>query len=394
MFIKENFPKLGSFQRLCSNLINSLKFSKYNLKNVIFFCSLFVLFFSSSFNLPLSVEAFTPQTKNQINRDQKRKYKEWLQLLKYFPPEDGAIKLKQKFSFPKTKVKKDQVFLYQPRYFCSDRIGNIFVSDSGNHNIVKFDSQGNYLNEIGKQGQAPGEFLMPRFIDTDSQNNLIVYDTGNSRIQIFNSKDRYRDSFKIFKTYDTMAADKDGLIYLSPSTSNIHDPLIEVLNQKGKLIKSFGKRIEFKHNSDVHNKIAIISINNKGNIFAAWNYFPIVRRYSKDGELLSEFFIKHKLIKKFARPNYKAKLVNYVITMKSVIADIDAKENKFYLFIKYPRIEVLELNLRGELNKIYWKDTSYKFIANDFFIKENNKHMEFLYVLNILENQEIKVFSQ
>jgi len=393
MYIKENFPKLGSFQRLRHFMIKPLKFFKFKWRTVIFFCSLFVLFFGSSFYLPLSGEAFSPQTKNQINRDQKRKYKEWLHLLKYFPPEDGAIKLKQKFSFPKTDVKKDQVFFYQPRYFCSDRKGNIFVSDCGNHNIVKFDSQGNYLNEIGKQGQAPGEFFMPRFIDTDSQNNLIVYDTGNSRIQIFDSKDKYRDSFKIFKTYDTMAADKDGLIYLSPSTSNIHDPLIEVLNQKGKLIKSFGKRIEFKHNSDVHNKIAI-SINNKGNIFAAWNFFPIVKHYSKDGELLSEFPINHKLLKQLAKPNYRAKIVNNIISMKSIIADIDAKENKFYLFIKYPRIEVLELNFRGKLNKIYWKDTSYKFIANDFFVMENNKRMEFLYVLDIHESQEIKVFSQ
>lgn len=373
-------------------MFHNKRFLKFNWEKILIVYSLYIFIIVLSFDLPLISRAFSFQTIKQQTINQKREYQKWRKLLKSFPVDKNALKLQHQFSFPKTELENKDIFLYLPSYLCSDSKGNIFVSDMGNHNIIKFDSKGNYLNKIGKIGQAPGEFFMPRYIETDSQNNLIVYDTGNSRIQIFNPKGEYLNSFKIFKTYIAMVIDKHGLIYLNPLTSNLQEPLIEILNKKGKLINSFGKRIKFKHNSDAHNEIAM-SINNKGEIFAAWKHFPIVRRYSKEGKLLSEYKINYKLIKRLAKPNYKAKIINHKMSMMSVITDIRAKENKFYLFIRYPRIEVLELSLKGEIVKIYWKDHPYKYIARDFLVKENaNKKLELLYVLNTSENQ-IKVFS-
>ena len=42
-----------------------------------------------------------------------------------------------------------------------DPDGNIYVLDSGNFRIQKYDTRGNYLTTFGKQGRGPGEFRDP-----------------------------------------------------------------------------------------------------------------------------------------------------------------------------------------------------------------------------------------
>jgi len=357
------------------------------------FYGLYALILIKGLYVPLYSEASIIQTEKQQEINQNKGYQRWKKLQESFPVRKDALKLQHQFSFPKIVQEKRGIFLNIPACLCSDSKGSIFVSDRGNHNIIKFDSKGNYLKKIGSGGQAPGEFIVPRFIDTDHQDNLIIYDIGNSRIQILNSEGEFQKSFKTFRSYYSMAIDKQGLIYLSPFTKNLNEPLIEVFNMNGKLIKAFGQRIKFKPNYSVHNGI-LMSINNKGEIFVAWEYFPIVRNYSKEGKLLKEYRINYNLMKKLAEPNYKAKLTKSKIRMSSVITDIIAKDYKFYLFIRYPRIEIIEFNLKGKIVNIYWKNHPNNFLAADFLVNEYGQNKSKLfYILNFYPKQQISVYS-
>lgn len=82
----------------------------------------------------------------------------------------------------------DEVPLGQISHVDIDNLGNVYIADrsSGNEAIYVFDSQGNYINKIGRSGEGPGEF---RFIgDMKITNNkLIVLDQTLLRIQIFNT---------------------------------------------------------------------------------------------------------------------------------------------------------------------------------------------------------------
>ena len=58
-----------------------------------------------------------------------------------------------------------------------DSDGNIYVADTWNHRIQKFDSDFQFITDWGA-----GEFFGPRDVAIDADGNLLVVDTGNKRI--------------------------------------------------------------------------------------------------------------------------------------------------------------------------------------------------------------------
>ena len=263
-----------------------------------------IIFINSAFlRKAISSKATAQEGKLQTESHRKR-----MSLLKSFPIQEWYQKLEEQVSFPNEELEKEGIFLASPVNMCLDQRGNINISDHKDNSIKKFSPEGNFLYKIGTAGQAPGELLKPLFVCTDNKNNLFVYDTGNSRIQVFKPEREFLSSFKIFKAYISMAVTRQGHILLSPYTSDLKEPLIEVLNKNGNLINSFGERIKFKHNTIAHNEI-FISLNNKDEVFIAWRNFPIVRRFSKEGKLLSEYKVNYKLVKELAKSNYKMKMV-------------------------------------------------------------------------------------
>ena len=76
-----------------------------------------------------------------------------------------------------------------------DSEGNIFVLDSGNFQIQKFDRNGKYLQSIGRQGQGPGEFERPSTLYLDSDDNLYVEDSG--KVHIFNKGGEFKNAITL-----------------------------------------------------------------------------------------------------------------------------------------------------------------------------------------------------
>ncbi|MBM3841483.1 MAG: hypothetical protein FJ398_26755 [Verrucomicrobia bacterium] len=70
--------------------------------------------------------------------------------------------------------------------------GEFYVSDGyGNSRVVKFSCEGNYLLDWGKPGRKPGEFNTPHSIAVDSKGTVYVSDRENNRIQIFDANGKY-----------------------------------------------------------------------------------------------------------------------------------------------------------------------------------------------------------
>jgi hypothetical protein len=63
--------------------------------------------------------------------------------------------------------------------------GTVYVADTGNHRIQKFDTDGTYLTEWGSNGTGNGEFNEPGSLIVDPSGTIHVADTGNHRIQKF-----------------------------------------------------------------------------------------------------------------------------------------------------------------------------------------------------------------
>jgi streptogramin lyase len=75
----------------------------------------------------------------------------------------------------------------EPSGLTVDSSGNVYVADSGNDRIQKFDASGAFLTKWGASGSANGEFNMPTDVATDSLGEVYVTDRDNNRIQRFSS---------------------------------------------------------------------------------------------------------------------------------------------------------------------------------------------------------------
>ena len=70
--------------------------------------------------------------------------------------------------------------------------GSVYVADTWNHRVQKFDSAGEFVKAWGMPGQVEfggqgGVFWGPRDVAVDKNGRVYVTDTGNKRIQVFSS---------------------------------------------------------------------------------------------------------------------------------------------------------------------------------------------------------------
>jgi tripartite motif-containing protein 71 len=75
-----------------------------------------------------------------------------------------------------------------PRHVEVDkRLQYVYVADSKNNRIQKFDINGNFIKVIGEYGKKSGQFDLPTTIEIDSNGNFFVNERGNERVQKFDS---------------------------------------------------------------------------------------------------------------------------------------------------------------------------------------------------------------
>jgi len=65
------------------------------------------------------------------------------------------------------------------------RRGWLYVADSSNNRIQKFDATGTFIAAWGVSGTGNGQFAGPTAVATDVSGNVYVTDQGNDRIQKF-----------------------------------------------------------------------------------------------------------------------------------------------------------------------------------------------------------------
>jgi len=110
-------------------------------------------------------------------------------------PEEGLWDLKEEANA--TIVKESQIgeldgpeeFLFA---FIADITvnskGDIYVSDRRLNEVKRYNKDGEYLMNVGRFGQGPGEFQSPTVLSVNIRDELIVFDNGSGRISVFSDK--------------------------------------------------------------------------------------------------------------------------------------------------------------------------------------------------------------
>lgn len=114
--------------------------------------------------------------------------------------------------------------------------GNVFVADSANNRIQKFNESGTFLGmagynvqdggedkfeicellcRVGVAGSGPGQFNDPRGIAVGPNGRVYVADTGNDRIEIYNEHGEYQRAFGSAGTKPGQFEEPDGITVAS-----------------------------------------------------------------------------------------------------------------------------------------------------------------------------------
>jgi len=313
---------------------------------------------------------------------------EWL---KKVPLPKYAVELEWKFSFPSEDLIDKDIYFYGARSISSDSAENIYVSDSKAHRVLKFNSSGNYLQQIGHKGKGPGEFSYGPFNVTFADNSLIVRDSG--RIQSFDENGKYVKSFKLSKIYHDIVISDKGLILAAPFSYTEQSHLIDVLSKEGEILYSFGELKRFKHSQHYLNRVRL-ALTHHGELLVAFVHFPIIRKYSIDGEFLLEFRIEHEAIKSQEKINQKriSAQKKAGIGFIEIITAIKTIRDSIYVLHTVPRIKIFEFDNDGKQKSQYWYTRPYGYSVTDFLIR-NKANEKLFYFLQVTPENKIEVFA-
>jgi len=345
-----------------------------------------ILIFSMHFGYPTS--SIRSTRIDILQRDQA-----WTKELEKYPVTKGAIKLCHDQSIPNEKSENEGYYLNRCSNFCIKDDRFIYVTNTGENRIDKFDLNGGLINHFGTKGQGPEEFLTPKSIDIDGLNRLWIDDKGNKRIKILTEEGETIKAFKYFKTSSLMKVNRDdNKAYIHVRDIDPAAQLFYVMDERGEILSSFGDKKEFKESTPFHNLVSFSISRRQGLVVVAWKFFDTCRIYRKDGTLDSEFKVVHRAINKQTEVNLKARVIDNSVALRSLIEAVYAGEKFFYLLTCSPRMEILEVDYSGNIKNVYWYDTEVQYVGNDLYVIENGKGKRFI-VMQSIPEFKVDIFS-
>ena len=214
-----------------------------------------------------------------------------------------------------------------------DNQGNIYVADSMNYRIQKFDKNGKYLQTIGRLGQGPSEFEFPYKIRINQNTNSIFILDRIREFDIFDKNGDYIRSIKqkrLVGPYMDFLLDRNDNLFaklIKGSESGETHALFKI-NSKGEEVKTLA---EFPHNISITREGIVVSTGFEFSLcLAKINDYTYVYGYSKEyelnvvndaGELL------YKIQKDEPKPEFTSKQKNHFKKIK-----IPPPEHKPYFF--------------------------------------------------------------
>lgn len=164
----------------------------------------------------------------------------------------------------------DSLHFDQPTDIAVTDDGSFYVSDGyGNSRVVKFSASGQYLSEWGTKGDKENEFDIPHGIALDSSGNVVVADRENHRIQVFNPEGKFirQLSDNSFGAICAVEVNKSTLLavdYLTFAKLKHHGSDVLVFDTAGKLQTRFGRSGLYQgHTSWYHD----LTVDQEGNIY-------------------------------------------------------------------------------------------------------------------------------
>lgn len=197
----------------------------------------------------------------------------------------GKLKLKLVRIWGGENEDDEMKFFETPTCVAVSKSGNVYICDKYNHCIREFTSSGKYVRTIGRRGKGPGDLITPHCLALCPNGDLWVLEYGGLRLQRFDNNGK---SKKIIKTgiwsIWACATSLDELVLYDKNHTFKSRKLLSLMDSKGNRQRDIG---QYHDNATVIFKSEGLSyaIDNKDNFYAANSLAPVIRKYSRDGDM-------------------------------------------------------------------------------------------------------------
>ncbi|HEY2142043.1 MAG TPA: RHS repeat-associated core domain-containing protein [Solirubrobacteraceae bacterium] len=161
--------------------------------------------------------------------------------------------------------------------------GSVWVTDTGDNQIVEFNKNDEFLKRIGSAGSGAGQFSGPRNVAVGVE-QIWVADTGNNRIEEFNEK-AYMAQFGTMGTGNGQFKEPGGVAVDSKGN-------VWVADTGNKRIQEFSGKREYQKQFPANGALARpvgITVDSSGNVWIATSGESSIQEFNEKGEFLQKF---------------------------------------------------------------------------------------------------------
>ncbi len=184
----------------------------------------------------------------------------------------------------------------EPKAVTVDAAGNIYVADSLNHRIQKFDAAGRFLLKWGVKGEGDGQLNEPWGVAVDKAGNVYVADTWNYRIQKFDASGAFLAKWGAFGDTRGQAGGQPGVFYGPRAIVLDRDGNVLVMDTGNKRIQKFDKDGKFLAQFGTvgtdegrFNEPVGLTLDPTGNIYVADTWNRRIQKFDATFKLLAQW---------------------------------------------------------------------------------------------------------
>jgi hypothetical protein len=166
----------------------------------------------------------------------------------------------------------------------------LYIADTLNHRIQKFDDRGVYKGCWGEKGDGNGEFRKPSAITVyEGNDGKFIYVADNARVQKFDLEGNYIHMWGSTGSEDGnfyspagIATDAAGFVYVADTANH----RIQKFDSDGKFLLKWGKHGSGPGEFNYPSKLAV---DNQGHVYVADTENHRIQKFTAKGEFITEF---------------------------------------------------------------------------------------------------------
>jgi streptogramin lyase/signal transduction histidine kinase len=177
----------------------------------------------------------------------------------------------------------------QPSGIGADSSGNVYIADTANNRIQKFDSSGNYISKWGTSGVGAGQFYGPTSVKVGVSGAIYVADVGNQRIQKFDSFGGFIAQWGTYGTTDgnfsnptALALDSSENVYVVDYSNH----RIQKFDSDGTFITKWGT---LGSGDGQLAAVKDIAVDGSGYIYVTDNNNHRIQKFDSDGTFITKW---------------------------------------------------------------------------------------------------------